>query len=164
MGITPAELRDAKVSDWLIDRIDALARGGPDELDTYLVAVGKAHAVDGTHTTCRCHFLTRDGNDRPRVVALAQRLAAATVDYCIPRSRIDEAAVYFAHTKKTDKLMRLNAEAQHLFTSLEKSGEGGEILLYLLLETVLGLPQLLCKMPLKTSGQMHYHGADGIHG
>ncbi len=38
------------------------------------------------------------------------------------------------------------------------------MLLYLLLESVLGLPQLLCKMPLKTSSQMHYHGADGIHG
>lgn len=164
MNATPTDLRDAGVSGWLAERIDALARGEPDELDTYLVAIGAARALDGTQATCRCHVLTRDGNDRPRVAALTQRLAAATVDYCIPRSRIDEAVAYFNRTQKTDKLMRLSAEARHLFTSLEKSGEGGEMLLYLLLESILGLPQLLCKMPLKTSSQMHYHGADGIHG
>jgi hypothetical protein len=59
---------------------------------------------------------------------------------------------------------RLEREARSLFTTLENSGEGGEMLLYLLLELELGLPQLLCKMPLKTSAKMHYHGVDGIHG
>lgn len=38
------------------------------------------------------------------------------------------------------------------------------MLLYLLIESILRIPQLLCKMPLKTSGQMHCHGVDGIHG
>ncbi len=33
----------------------------------------------------------------------------------------------------------------------------------MLLETVLRVPQVLCKMPLKTSTQMHVHGADGVH-
>ena len=37
------------------------------------------------------------------------------------------------------------------------------MLLYMLVQAFLGLPQLLCKMPLKTSSEMHYHGADGIH-
>jgi hypothetical protein len=27
----------------------------------------------------------------------------------------------------------------------------------------LGLPQILCKMPLKTNPQVHYHGVDGVH-
>ena len=47
---------------------------------------------------------------------------------------------------------------------LERSGEGGELPLYLLLEMLLGLPQLLCKMPLKTSAETHLHGVDGVHG
>lgn len=38
------------------------------------------------------------------------------------------------------------------------------MLLYLLLESELGLPQLLCKMPLKTSSRVHFHGVDGVHG
>jgi hypothetical protein len=60
--------------------------------------------------------------------------------------------------------MRLQREARALFTDLDTSGEGGEMLLYLLLEIELGLPQLLCKMPLKTNPQVHYHGVDGVHG
>ena len=47
---------------------------------------------------------------------------------------------------------------------MKTSGEGGELLLYLLLENVLELPQLMCKMPLKTSTSMHVHGVDGVHG
>ncbi len=164
MSATTAELRAAGVSGWLADHVDRLARGTVAELDTYLVAVGGEHQLQDTLASCRCHVLTRDGNDRPGTAALAERLAAACVDYCIPRSRVDEAMAYFKSTGKTDKIVRLSTEARELFTALEKSGEGGEILLYLLLESVLGLPQLLCKMPLKTSSQMHYHGADGIHG
>jgi len=46
---------------------------------------------------------------------------------------------------------------------LEKTGEGGEILLYILVLEYLKIPQLISKMPLKTSGKVHYQGADGIH-
>jgi hypothetical protein len=46
---------------------------------------------------------------------------------------------------------------------LERSGEGGEMLLFFLLERLLEAPQLLCKMSLKTHSQMHFHGADGVH-
>jgi len=59
--------------------------------------------------------------------------------------------------------MRLREEANGLFTDLTNSGEGGELLLFVLAETVLGLPQLLCKMDLKTNVRMHIHGADGLH-
>src|SRR5690606_18249140 len=49
------------------------------------------------------------------------------------------------------------------FTDLEKTGEGGEILLYILVEEFLKIPQMISKMSLKTSGALHYQGADGIH-
>lgn len=54
-------------------------------------------------------------------------------------------------------------KAENLFTDLNKTGEGGEILLYILTQDILKLPQLISKMSLKTSPKMHYHGADGIH-
>ena len=37
------------------------------------------------------------------------------------------------------------------------------MLLFLLAERFLKLPQILCKMDLKTDARMHYHGADGVY-
>ena len=37
------------------------------------------------------------------------------------------------------------------------------MLLYLLAERFLKMPQVLCKMDLKTDSSMHYHGADGVY-
>ncbi|MGV0383116.1 HamA C-terminal domain-containing protein [Corynebacterium segmentosum] len=45
----------------------------------------------------------------------------------------------------------------------DTNAEGGEILLYALLEAVLRAPKLLSKMELKTSNQMPIYGADGVH-
>ncbi len=50
-----------------------------------------------------------------------------------------------------------------MFTDISNSGEGGELLLFILTESVLGYPQLLSKMALKTSSQMHFHGLDGVY-
>lgn len=57
----------------------------------------------------------------------------------------------------------LRKKAENLFTDLDKTGEGGEILLYILTQDILKLPQLISKMSLKTSAKMHYQGADGVH-
>ncbi|WP_217539468.1 DUF1837 domain-containing protein, partial [Stenotrophomonas sp. GbtcB23] len=54
-------------------------------------------------------------------------------------------------------------EARNLFTDLKNSGEGGEMLLYDHAQHYLSLPQVLCKMDLKTDSKMHYHGADGVY-
>lgn len=37
------------------------------------------------------------------------------------------------------------------------------MLLFMLAERFLKLPQILCKMDLKTDGRLHYHGADGVY-
>jgi hypothetical protein len=60
-------------------------------------------------------------------------------------------------------VVRLHTKAQKLFTDLLQSGEGGELLLFALAEKLLQLPQLICKMSLKTNTRMHIHGADGLH-
>lgn len=54
-------------------------------------------------------------------------------------------------------------QAQKLFSRLANSGEGGELILFLFAERFLKLPQVICKMNLKTSSQMHFHGADGVY-
>jgi hypothetical protein len=163
MSELSVELRRDGVSEWLVDAVAKIARGGPDVIGGLLVAVGDPITHEGTRTTSRTHFVERDGNGRPRIDALAERLTQKVMDYCIPRSRINEAIEEMRLTKSSAAFVRLTVEARSLFVTMKNSGEGGELLLYLLLEEVLGIPQILCKMPLKTNTQMHYHGTDGIH-
>ncbi|MGZ6853479.1 MAG: HamA C-terminal domain-containing protein [Mycobacteriaceae bacterium] len=148
---------------WLTDTLAEAARGRASSVDAFLHHVEPARAVGTYRATCRTHFVVCGPDGQPRVEELCRRLAAEVMDFCIPRSRIDEAAKEYAEYGSTLSFGRLQDEARSLFTSLMNSGEGGELLLYMLLETVLRVPQVLCKMPLKTSSQMHVHGADGVH-
>lgn len=157
-------LEDAGIQPWMAEAVRRLARSENRDLRAQLTIVGEPITLPDTRATCRCRFLTRDGNGRPMVDALAKRLATQIVDFCIPRSRIAEAHDFLIETRSTEKLIQLEHEARGLFTQLATSGEGGELLLYILLEVELGLPQLLCKMPHKTNSQMHIHGTDGVHG
>lgn len=145
------------------DAFVRLLRSEPASLDAYFGELCASTTLPLTQATVHCHFLKIDGNKAPRVGALAERLARELVNYSIPRSDIEAAKAADAgqDTKHTVALYR---KANRLFTDLEKTGEGGELLLYLMAETYLQLPQLFCKMPLKTSPQMHFHGTDGIHG
>ncbi len=61
------------------------------------------------------------------------------------------------------KQERLRRDAISTFKRHGMSGEQGEMLLFVLAENFLKLPQLLCKMDLKTDPEMHFHGLDGIH-
>lgn len=154
----------AEAEGWLHYALERLARGDPESLEALLTPVGAPVTLSGTKASCRCHFLVRDGNDRARIDALVEKLAKQVLDYCIPRSQIAEAAEHLRRTGSAEAFSALEREARELFARVEQSGEGGELLLYLLLENALRLPQLLCKMPLKTSSQMHVHGVDGVHG
>lgn len=108
---------------------------------------------------------------------LADILFKHIIQYTIPKSEIKEAEA----KSNPSYIIELQEKAKQRFVdywknrklileqeniddeSVTKSGEGGEELLFLFAEQILGLPQALCKMNLKTSGSMHFHGADGIH-
>ena len=60
-------------------------------------------------------------------------------------------------------LLRLVNMAKCRFKKSSGSGEIGELILFALLESQRKAPQILNKMALKTDGNMHYHGLDGIH-
>lgn len=157
------DLLEAGVEQWLVKAVARLARDKKRSLEGLLLQVGEAVRLQDTKATFRCHFIATTPLDEPRVNDLAEKLVDQVVDYCIPRSRISDAQDYLNRTGSTEKLTQLAREARELFTKIKTSGEGGEMLLYLLLEVVLGLPQVLCKMPLKTNSNMHVHGADGVH-
>ncbi|WP_321419226.1 DUF1837 domain-containing protein [uncultured Desulfobacter sp.] len=109
------------------------------------------------------HVLKSDNNSRPQVGLLVRELSKTILDYCIPRKQIIQAVNHFKATQSTQRIVALKNEAQKLFTDISNSGEGGELLLFVLTESVLGYPQVLSKMALKTSAKMHYHGLDGVY-
>lgn len=155
----PAGLPPTKLAEALM----ALARGERADLAALLHDVEVHTVVDGTRVTCHCHSVALDGMGRPRVEDLAAMLRWKATEFAIPRSRIAEA---WRHSQRTGSLIRLHQlydQALTLFTDIENSGEGGELLLFVLGETLLRLPQIMCKMSLKTNTRMHIHGADGVH-
>jgi hypothetical protein len=144
------------------EALTRLLRGEATDLDAYLSLLEKHLELDGAKINVHCHAI-QCAQGTPRVKDLARMIAARIVDYAIPRSEFRAAKV--ADEKfNTDKYSNeLRMKARSLFTEIENTGEGGEMLLYLLLQTYLQLPQLLCKMTLKTSGHVHVHGVDGVH-
>lgn len=87
----------------------------------------------------------------------------AVANYAISRSRLAEAKARDDRYNSTEAVAALVEQARRSFTDLTNTGEGGEMLLFLLTERFLRLPQILCKMDLKTDTRMHYHGADGVY-
>ena len=138
-------------------------RQGAKVTDSHLKILDMNIVIEDSKTFVHCYRLPIDGNGRVRYKPLAEYLRDRIIDYSIPRKRIEEAANSFRQTGSTAQFVKLENEAKALFTSLSQSGEGGELLLFAFAEAVFGLSQIICKMSLKTSSQMHYHGADGVY-
>ncbi len=107
-------------------------------------------------------------DSKPTVDDLITVAHARLVNFAIPKIRITEAlAEMAANPGVMDPWVLLSTEARDLFIKTKKetgrSGELGEVLLYMLMEWVLKAPIVACKMYLKTSRQMPIHGTDGIH-
>jgi hypothetical protein len=138
-------------------------KGNPDALEVHLTLVERDMLIDGHLVKIHCHCLTVDGNGRVQPYRLAEFMRNAVVDYAIPRSKLAEAKARDLKYNSTEAVAELVERAKRSFTDLAKTGEGGEMLLFLLAERFLKLPQILCKMDLKTDSRMHYHGADGVY-
>lgn len=154
MSLTPAE-------------IIALLGSTTNNLSPRVGAIDKVwqaadHKIEGRF------FYVRFRDGKPTVDDLVDIAHARIVNFCMPRTRIAEAiAEMSAHPDRMDCWVALVTEARDLFIkTYEKtgrSGELGEILLYMLIEWVLQAPIVACKMYLKTSMQMPIHGSDGVH-
>jgi len=143
--------------------LDQILSGAPDELDVHLQLLERDLVVDQCNVRMHCHYLTVDANGRVRLARLAEFMRSAMADYAYPKSKLTEARARDLKFKSTTAVASLHQEALKLFTDIKTTGEGGEMLLYLLAERFLKLPQVLCKMDLKTDSRMHYHGADGVY-
>jgi len=135
----------------------------------------RIRALDHT-VVCECegvelrlHFpALRQG--KATVQELTDAIAHYLVPFCLPRSQVQAVdAQYQKVTANEFRLLasKLSEEAKALFIRANKltnrNGEAGELLLYLLTEWILGAPQLIAKMSLKTNREMPVHGSDGVH-
>ncbi len=132
--------------------------------------------IESTKTLTHCYFLLPNNEKSDcGYEDLAKRMLYEILNYIVPRSKIQ------ATNGQNTELIKLYENAKKKFidfwiykkTLLEKgeitpedyrrSGEEGELLLFLLAEQILKLPQAICKMSLKTNNNMPIHGSDGIH-
>jgi len=112
--------------------------------------------IGGVDAALRFHHLKFDANGVPKFEALATALVNHIITYCINSTKRP------GHIGPADGA-RLYRQARDLFRKQDESGEAGELLLYFLLETVLKVPQIVCKMSLKTNRKEEVKGSDGIH-
>lgn len=143
--------------------IDNLLVGTIGEIKSRIEQISFEFEIEGTKSKGYCYGLKVDANGNLRLKDLVEFIDTKLIDYAIPKKEIDKASKFLRDTGSTSKIITLKKKANSLFTDLEKTGEGGEILLYILVLEYLKLPQLISKMALKTSGKVHYQGADGVH-
>lgn len=121
------------------------------------------HTCTGVTATTRMHHLQFDANGLPKLDALAHCLVNHAIDYAISAQNRPEklsaqqAARTMQEARKLFRVVRSPAGTADL------AGEAGELLLYFLLEAVLGAPQVVAKLELKTNPLLEVNGSDGIH-
>lgn len=124
---------------------------------------GPPELLEGTRATVRTHYVLSDASGNVRLSQLAEVLADQIVFFCIPRSDINN----LNNLNENERIVennRLFRRAKETFAKAQPlTGEGTELLLFSLLENVLKVPQIVSKMSLKTSENVHVHGADAIH-
>lgn len=117
----------------------------------------------------RCSYIAfRDGS--PTFDEFVDAIAEHITAFCLPRSQLLAASSAMKlgdPTGSARKWTALANKARALFIKAKKgsnrSGEAGEIVLYILNEWILRAPQIVSKMYLKTNNNMPVHGTDGIH-
>ena len=119
--------------------------------------------INSVETQIRFHYVRFDGNGQPMLGALAETLYDYIIYYCIASRNRDD-------TLTPTQAARLTKDARKLFVhpaptedDPDQTGEAGEMLLYFLIESILGAPQVVSKMELKTNQNKEINGSDGIH-
>ena len=146
------------------EQLEKLIRGDKLAIEAYLRMICKSEHIEETRTDMHIYMLRLDGNNRPRINDFSDYLINRIVDYCIPPSEIRKAQEKDKQFNTLQYSTALFRKAERLFTDLSNTGEPGELALSILTQSILQMPQVLCKMVLKTNSEVHYHGADGVYG
>ncbi|NUT60755.1 DUF1837 domain-containing protein [Herbaspirillum sp. C9C3] len=105
---------------------------------------------------------------KPSVPELVKMLMREITGFCATKQQRRKAKQEDAESAYDSRAVEDLADwAKDLFIktkeSSKRSGEGGELLLYVFIEHYLKAPLVLSKMRLKTSPSMPVYGADGVH-
>lgn len=146
------------------EQLEKLIRGDKSSIEAYLRMICRSEHIEETRTDMHIYMLRLDGNNRPRINDFSEYLIERIVDYCIPPSEIRKAKEKDEQFNTLQYSTKLFRKAERLFTDLSNTGEPGELALSILTQSILNMPQVLCKMVLKTNPEVHYHGADGVYG
>ncbi|HEY1768999.1 MAG TPA: DUF1837 domain-containing protein [Chthoniobacterales bacterium] len=136
--------------------LSAYLEASTQQYEACLDCLDEEDAWDSPQATVRFQHLRFDENGEPKFNDLAEALADHIIEYCFAARRRGS-------PKKPYEFSRLSREGRAYLRKIGTSGEAGEMLLYFLLEAVLGAPQMVAKMELKTNPRMELHGSDGIH-
>lgn len=89
-------------------------------------------------------------------------LIAETIHYAISYDKREKFCDNLT-PENMSEYMSLRKEIKSLFTHTSRSGDFGELIIYLILRDFFNAPQIVNKLKLKTAGNVPYHGADGLH-
>ena len=103
----------------------------------------------------RFHYVQFDGDGEPKFEQLAELLVHSIITYCFGAKKRENLSAVEA--------VKLFTQARDLFRKYEHDGQAGEVLIYFLLESVLGAPQVIQKMPVTTNPKEERKGSDGLH-
>lgn len=135
-------------------------------LDVRIREVAYGYSKSGLSINGNFYYLSFK-NGVPTAAEFAEYVYHRIIPYCLPRKLRAEKDAQYVATKDPRFIHELTDQAKNLFIkakkSQSKSGEPGEVILFILLEAILSAPQIVCKMYLKTSEQMPVHGSDGVH-
>lgn len=149
---------------WFANALSAQLTQREKSILTHIAAVSNRMGINGTKATFTCYHLRKDSKKSLRTSSLIDLMSETLIDYCIPRTEKKKVLEKLQQSPNAsfNDFERLRNKAKNLFCKSVSSGEGGEMLLYLLAEETLGLVQIINKMPLKTNDKLHYNGADGM--
>ncbi len=158
-----------KDGDQSLSTIIAALAADHDDLGARLRSMSEVTASARPGVSVHAHYLSfRAG--RATVSEFVDVLVTKLIGFCLPRREIADAQQRWSGlpaSKMAEAVVRLHTRAVDLFKKANRdtnrNGEFGEVITYLLIESVLRAPQLVAKMSLKTNSQMPVHGSDGIH-
>lgn len=159
-----ASLKPSEVESFL----NALCQGH-DDLASRIRLLSHSVKSKDKQIHVHAHFLPfRDG--QPTVGEFVDVLYLKLVPFCLHRKHVNQEQKSWnslSPNKIQERAVQLQQKALDLFKranrQTNRNGEFGELITFLLIESVLKAPQFIAKMSLKTNSQMPVHGSDGIH-
>lgn len=147
----------------------AVLRRDLSKLSNHLGTIDHTVTTECSELKLRLHF-PAFRQRKPMVAELVDAVSLHVMNFCLPRKQVNEVTELYQKVGVEEFMHRMEVmrqEAYDLFKrahiATNRNGEAGELILYLLTEWLLGAPQIIAKMALKTNTEMPVHGADGVH-